>query len=1132
MLLAVGLVWLLHLVLAASSASHPVRTIYGDIPSLHTQQKEQMKTHNREIQDPLGYSSSKLVNRPLHTYDMTNLLLASDIEGSLHGLNRETGEVLWSLDLGQPLVQVNYNMSNSSAEGGNGDDTVWMVEPYGDGNLYFFNAEIGLTKLPISINQLVSQSPFALKNDDKIYTGIRRTSLYSINLTSGEIVSIYGGSGDCDNTCKSNEAANSDPTILIGKTTYELSIHSKTNNVWNVTYSTWGPNNIDINLAYQNKFPLDDTYISPFHDNTLLAIDINSKIAKWVSKLPNTVVNVFDVLQDYKKVFNNNNNNIDSNNKLSKHEFLLLPHPLKNPDSKQDDIGTYVGQTKEHSWFAMSSEIYPSLVKSAPNSKYSLSERWRYAYSLKSPEMFREAVTGVHFCNENQQEFDLIIPTPSMVISYPTNSNDNHHKQPRSNDIDTYNPHKNQLPPSRSDWLGLPSSSSSASNSKVLKLDPSPDSSFWDTTIGKFIYRCVENLIMIFFTMLLIYVAVRMEWIPSLDVLLRKNGLELKELNKVTIIDDNNAYDDNDDKEKENEKTELEEKADEIEKLTIENNENGNNNVIAEEGAEAEEAEEVKEVEELTSNDNEQDTKKIKKEVKIIEPTDEEKGAKGDNTEKKKRKRGTRGGKKKKNSISEEPVKNDSTITLTTNGNGNTNNNNSSTGNSLNGLVLSDTILGYGSYGTVVFKGTFQNRDVAIKRMLIDFYDVANVEIDLLTESDDHPNVVRYFYSETNDRFLYIALELCSASLEDVIEKSSNYMELITLMNPVNVLEQIAKGVHHLHSLKIVHRDIKPQNILVAPPKKLKTKQNSTEKFHPVRILISDFGLCKKLEADESSFRATTQHAAGTSGWRAPELLVDETNTMYNSCSISTTSEHSINTSNNSMVEPLVFDTLSKRKLTRAIDIFSLGCVFFYILTNGNHPFGDRYLREGNVIKNEYNLDALDILPENVIEAKDLISNMIIRNPKLRPSTLQVLNHPFFWDDGKKLEFLLKVSDRFEIERRDPPSELLLKLEDHAIDVIGENWCEKFDKNFLDNLGKYRKYHPDRLMDLLRAFRNKYHHFNDLPPDLILEMGPIPDGFYKYFIKRFPNLFMEIYKMVEVNLIEDSILGRFFVNKE
>ena len=60
---------------------------------------------------------------------------------------------------------------------------------------------------------------------------------------------------------------------------------------------------------------------------------------------------------------------------------------------------------------------------------------------------------------------------------------------------------------------------------------------------------------------------------------------------------------------------------------------------------------------------------------------------------------------------------------------------------------------GYGSHGTVVYKGEFDGRAVAVKRLLMDFYDVAFQEVKLLQESDDHPNVIRYFYKVG---FIYI----------------------------------------------------------------------------------------------------------------------------------------------------------------------------------------------------------------------------------------------------------------------------------------------------------------------------------------------------------------------------------------
>ena len=58
-------------------------------------------------------------------------------------------------------------------------------------------------------------------------------------------------------------------------------------------------------------------------------------------------------------------------------------------------------------------------------------------------------------------------------------------------------------------------------------------------------------------------------------------------------------------------------------------------------------------------------------------------------------------------------------------------------------LAISDTIIGYGSGGTVVLKGTWGDRPVAVKRILSDFTRLASQEVKLLQASDDHPNVIR-----------------------------------------------------------------------------------------------------------------------------------------------------------------------------------------------------------------------------------------------------------------------------------------------------------------------------------------------------------------------------------------------------
>lgn len=70
---------------------------------------------------------------------------------------------------------------------------------------------------------------------------------------------------------------------------------------------------------------------------------------------------------------------------------------------------------------------------------------------------------------------------------------------------------------------------------------------------------------------------------------------------------------------------------------------------------------------------------------------------------------------------------------------------------------------------------------------------------------------------EQTNEFLFIALELCMASLSDYIEglklKQEEMMKLETELPSKQILSEITKGIQHLHEMKFVHRDIKPHNV-------------------------------------------------------------------------------------------------------------------------------------------------------------------------------------------------------------------------------------------------------------------------------------------------------------------------------
>uniref|UniRef100_A0A8B9RBQ6 Serine/threonine-protein kinase/endoribonuclease IRE1 n=1 Tax=Astyanax mexicanus TaxID=7994 RepID=A0A8B9RBQ6_ASTMX len=375
-------------------------------------------------------------------------------------------------------------------------------------------------------------------------------------------------------------------------------------------------------------------------------------------------------------------------------------------------------------------------------------------------------------------------------------------------------------------------------------------------------------------------------------------------------------------------------------------------------------------------------------------------------------------------------------------------------------------VLGHGTEGTFVFRGHFDGRRVAVKRILPECVEFAEREVQLLRESDEHPNVIRYFCTERDRQFTYIAIELCAATLQQYVEDPAcPYSNL----DPVSLLEQTMCGLNHLHSLNIVHRDLKPRNILLSLPGVLGR----------VRAVISDFGLCKKLPDGRHSF-SLRSGIPGTEGWIAPELLAND----------------------------------SGGNPTSAVDVFSAGCVFYYVVSRGQHPFGDTLRRQANILSGACSLEHfMEDLHEDVI-GRDLIEGMISADPESRPSTASILKHPFFWSPEKQLQFFQDVSDR--IEKEPPDSAVVVRLETAGRSVVRTNWRMHISTPLQADLRKFRTYKGNSVRDLLRAMRNKKHHYHELPPEVQSALGEVPEGFVSYFTSRFPRLLLHTHSALSI----------------
>ena len=120
----------------------------------------------------------------------------------------------------------------------------------------------------------------------------------------------------------------------------------------------------------------------------------------------------------------------------------------------------------------------------------------------------------------------------------------------------------------------------------------------------------------------------------------------------------------------------------------------------------------------------------------------------------------------------------------------------------------------------------------------------------------DHPNVVAVFDQGDDDGTVFLVMEhVAGHTLRDVIRKESPMAPSRALA----LLEPVLSALAHAHRAGLIHRDVKPENVLIADDG---------------RVKVADFGLAKAVSAD-------TQHTAtggvliGTVSYLAPELVVD-----------------------------------------------------------------------------------------------------------------------------------------------------------------------------------------------------------------------------------------------------------------
>ena len=170
--------------------------------------------------------------------------------------------------------------------------------------------------------------------------------------------------------------------------------------------------------------------------------------------------------------------------------------------------------------------------------------------------------------------------------------------------------------------------------------------------------------------------------------------------------------------------------------------------------------------------------------------------------------------------------------------------------------------IGTGGMGTV-YRGLDRQTGAAVAIKVLKFRPAENPTLyqrlarEFRAASDlEHPNIVRALAFENDGQFCFVVYELVEGgSLAGRIQKTGALPEA----EAVRIITQIAQALHYAHQWQVVHRDVKPDNILLLPDGRAK---------------LTDFGLAKDYAADEQDL---TRHASGlgTPSFMAPEQFAD-----------------------------------------------------------------------------------------------------------------------------------------------------------------------------------------------------------------------------------------------------------------